>query len=79
MKKDGKVFLRVRWVGYGSDDDSDEREENVQKTIALMQWQDTGRDAWAAGIEELKRKRRERKAVRQITQSQREEKYARKY
>ena len=73
------MFLRVRWVGYGSDDDSDEREEHVQKTIALMQWQDTGRDAWAAGIEELKRKRRERKAVRQITQSQREEKYARKY
>ena len=37
------------------------------------------KSAWAAGIEELKRKRRERKAVRQITQSQREEKYARKY
>ena len=64
MKKDGKMFFRVRWVGYGSDDDRDEPEENVQNTIAMMQWQDTGRDTWAAGIEELKRKRTEREAAR---------------
>ena len=37
MKKDGEMFFRVRWVGYGSDDDTDEREENVQNTIAMMQ------------------------------------------
>ena len=37
MKKDGKMFFRVRWVGYGSDDDTDEPEENVQNTIAMMQ------------------------------------------
>ena len=30
MKKDGKMFFWVRWVGYGSDDDTDEPEENVQ-------------------------------------------------
>ena len=79
MKKDGKMFFRVRWVGYGSDDDRDEPEENVQNTIVMMQWQDTGRDGWAAGIEELKRKRTEREAARQITQSQTEDDYARKY
>ena len=79
MKKDGKKFFRVRWVGYGSDDDTDEPEEHVQNTIAMMQWQDTGRDAWAAGIEELKRKRTEREATRQITQSQTEDDYAPKY
>ena len=77
MKKDGKIFFRVRWVGYGSDDDTDEPEENVQNTIAMMQWQDTGRDAWAAGIEELKRKRTEREAARQITESQTEDDYER--
>jgi len=38
----------------------------VQNTIAMMQWQDTGRDAWAAKIEDLKRKRTEREAARQI-------------
>ena len=27
MKKDGEMFFRVRWVGYGSDNDSDEPEE----------------------------------------------------
>ena len=37
MKKDGKMFFRVRWVGYGSDDDTDEPEEHVQNTIAMMQ------------------------------------------
>ena len=37
MKKDGKIFFRVRWVGYGSDDDTDEPEEHVQNTIAMMQ------------------------------------------
>ena len=82
MKKDGEMFFRVRWVGYGSGDDADdadEPEENVQNTIAMMQWQDTGRDAWAAGIEELKRKRTEREAARQITQSQTEDDYVRKY
>ena len=73
------MFFRVRWVGYGSDDGTDEPEENVQNTIAMMMWQDTGRDAWAAGIEELKRKRTEREAARQITQSQTEDDYARKY
>ena len=30
MKKEGEMFFRVSWVGYGSDDDTDEREENVQ-------------------------------------------------
>ena len=81
MKKDGKIFFRVRWVGYGREDDTDELEENVQNTIAMMLWQDTRRDAWAAGIEELKRKRTERaesEAARQITQSQTEDDYARK-
>jgi len=76
-KKDGKMLFRVRWVGYGSDDDTDEREKNVQNTIAMMQWQDTGRDAWAPGIEELKRKRTEREATRQIKQSQTEDDYER--
>ena len=37
MKKDGKIFFRVRWVGYGSDDDTDEPEENVLNTIVMMQ------------------------------------------
>jgi len=37
MKKEGKMFFRVRWVGYGSDDDTDEPEEHVQNTIAMMQ------------------------------------------
>ena len=41
--------------------------------------EDTGRDAWAAGIEELKRKRTEREAARQIPLSQTEDDYARKY
>jgi len=31
------MFFRVRWVGNGSDDDTDELEENVQNTIAMMQ------------------------------------------
>ena len=66
-------------MGYGSDDDTDALEENVQNTIAMIQWQDTGRDGWAAGIEELKRKRTEREAARQIPLSQTEDDYARKY
>ena len=78
MKKDGKMFFRVRWVGYGNDDDTDEPEGNVQNTIAMMQWHDTGRYARAARIEELKRKRTEREAARQITQSQTEDDYERK-